>query len=451
MDERSPAVVRQADTPTTTDSLPRGLLAVAARLLDRAGGITLQELAREARVFFSSSAKGGLRIAAIGLVPELTLDVARITAFSAGARVVGSFCYALTRKHVEELEQLCPDIILFTGGTDGGNERYNLRNAEMLRDSSLGGTIVYAGNASIADRVMETLSGKKALVAENVMPDIGAMNVEPARELIREIFLDEIVRGKGLSDIVERTGASPKPTPLGVFELIEAISQEDASWRDFGAMDMGGATTDFYSNSEPTSGDPSVVLRGVEEPRVKRTVEGDLGMRVSAAALYETAGRYIVTEAEKRGHSKEAVEEFVRRVHAHTEFRPESDVERELDLILAKACVRHATARHAGRVREVFTPTGKVYVQRGKDLRRIKRIIGTGGYLARCEDAEVYEAATAADPGGEERALLPESPEHYRDSAYLFPLLGNVVAAHRRAAVTIALNSLKKVPSVCKE
>lgn len=52
-------------------------------------------------------------------------------------------------------------------------------------------------------------------------------------------------------------------------------------------IDMGGATTDVYSASANTLS-PDTVLHGVPEPFVKRTVEGDLGMRVSAVVVGES-------------------------------------------------------------------------------------------------------------------------------------------------------------------
>ena len=45
--------------------------------------------------------------------------------------------------------------------------------------------------------------------------------------------------------------------------------------------------------------------------------------------------------------------------------------------------VETAIRRHAGMVVDVYTPTGKRQVVRGKDLSAVKMVIGTGGALAR--------------------------------------------------------------------
>ena len=124
------------------------------------------------------------------------------------------------------------------------------------------------------------------------MPEVGTINIEPAREVIRRIFLERIVDGKGL--VERRPGDRPRPwpTPLAVFELAGKIGATQPGWSDFGMIDMGGATTDFYSHTEAFTGGDSILLRGLHEPLLKRTVEGDLGLRVSAAALWESERAY---------------------------------------------------------------------------------------------------------------------------------------------------------------
>ena len=76
-----------------------------------------------------SSAAGGLRMACIGLVPEYTTEAGRLAALGAGAKVIGSFSYEMTKSELRQLESLEADIVLLTGGTDGGNKRTILHNA----------------------------------------------------------------------------------------------------------------------------------------------------------------------------------------------------------------------------------------------------------------------------------------------------------------------------------
>ncbi len=437
----------RSSVPTTQDNLVRGFSRVLAELLGRGEGVSLEGLAAEARVFFSSSAKGGLGIAAIGLVPDLTLQLARLAAMSAGGKVVRSFSFSLTRRDVQELERSAPDIILLSGGTDGGNTAYVLENARRLADSSLSCPMVYAGNRAAADDVAEILKSKEVTLTGNLMPEVGQVNIEPAREKIRKIFLDRIISGRGLSELVRVFGNPPRPTPLAVFELVEAIPKHDPAWNDIAVIDLGGATTDFYSNTESFLETDSVVLKGIREPRVKRTVEGDLGLRVSARSLWEAGRDYAGRRLEAEGLTADDMDRFVAGISSDTGLLPTTAAGTRLDRILAETCVYYSAMRHIGGWREAYTPQGKVYVQTGKDLRRVGAVIGTGGYLSRSEEQDVlrlpFEELRRC---GDEIKLGPASPRYFRDREYLFPLLGNLVEDLPTEAAALALASLEQFP-----
>lgn len=439
-------LLERVSVPTTQNNLVVGFHETLARLLHQDSHTSLEELKDRAEVFFSSSAKGGLRIAAIGLVPDLTLQLAKLAAMSAGGKVIKSFSFSLTSSDVKELEQLSPDIILFSGGTDGGNSKYVLENARKLESSRLSCPIVYAGNRAVAEEAINIMKSREVIVTENLMPEIGQVNIEPAREKIREIFLKRIVVGRGLAEIVELFGAQPKPTPLAVFELISAIPEFYPEWSDLAAIDIGGATTDFYSNTESYLETDTVVLKGIREPKVKRTVEGDLGMRVSARSLFETGQDYLQDRLREEGLEFKDMEEFVGRISDKIDYLPVGDKEKIFDRLLAEACVYYAALRHIGGWKEVYTPQGKVYMQTGKDLRRVKAIIGSGGFLS-----EERTAAVMAIPlkklrnYGEEIKLLPEKPDFYRDRYYLFSLLGNLIEKYPREASTLAVASVEKL------
>jgi uncharacterized protein (TIGR01319 family) len=431
---------RQASFPTTPDDLSRGFAAVR--------GVLLREKeAAGAPVYFSSSARGGLKIAAIGLTPDLTLSIARMAACSAGGKIVQAFSYRLTEEEAAELEALAPDIVLFTGGTDGGSEKTNLHNARVLAASRLSAVILYAGNRKIRSEVLASLAGKEAVAAENIMPEVGTVNIEPARDVIRRIFLEKIVDGKGLSAVVREAGTPPKPTPLAVFDLVQAIPAACPGWDDFAVVDLGGATTDFYSHTESFRGGDAILLRGVREPLLKRTVEGDLGLRVSVEALWASERTYLEERLRAEGCDAAAFSEYVRLAALKTDSRPTTAAEETYDALLASACVRAAARRHAGTLNRIFTPQGACHVQKGKDLTRVGRLIGSGGYLSRLSDGRVLAQACADAADADERILLPENPVLYADAGYLFPLLGNLVAAFPEAAPRAAVAQLKKLES----
>jgi uncharacterized protein (TIGR01319 family) len=424
----APSVARQAQTPTTQEDLSRGF-AIVADALRIGPGIPL---------YVSSSAKGGLSIAAIGIVPDLTVSAARLAAASAGGRIASHYAYKLTTENVAALEAQCPDIVLLCGGTDGGNESYVLRNAAALAGSRLQSAFLYAGNAALAGDVARILSGKRARVADNIMPAVGTLNIEPARAAIRAIFLERIVEGRGLEKVRALCASDPKPTPLAVYELLEAWGKADTL-----LIDMGGATTDVYSACRAFHGEEGTVLRGLEEPTLKRSVEGDLGLRVSARSAAETGRLYIQRRLAAATGGAASFEAWAQRAAADPAVIAASDDERLFDDVLAEACLYHALLRHAGTVTEVWTPGGRVRVQRGKDLRPLARIVASGGWLSRrASAAPLLRALDAArkDTGG--MSLLPRQPAVLADSRYIIPLLGNIAVSHPAAAVQLAESCL---------
>ncbi|MGQ9801450.1 MAG: methylaspartate mutase accessory protein GlmL [Candidatus Saccharicenans sp.] len=444
--EKGLRLEKRIAVPTTQDNLVRGFSQALAGLLQKDKDTPLRALTGQAEIYFSSSAKGGLRIAAIGLVPDLTLQLAKLAAMSAGGKVIASYAFALTRSDISQLEKLQPDILLFSGGTDGGNSQYVLENARKLVASSLSCPVIYAGNRAAAEEVVDLMPAKEVVVTENLMPEVGQVNLEPAREKIREIFLKRIVSGRGLSEIVELFGNLPKPTPLAVFELIEAIPRYQTYWSDLAAIDLGGATTDFYSNTESYLETDTVVLKGIREPKVKRTVEGDLGMRVSAQSLTDSGWPYLEERLLELRLEADRLRKYVDRISRDLDYLPQSEEETQFDSLLAETAVYYAALRHIGGWKETYTPQGKVYVQTGKDLRRVKAIIGSGGFLSAASSAEVMRLPLKKlQTYGQERKLLPEAPIFYADRQYLFSLLGNLVGKYPAEATALAVASVENL------
>jgi uncharacterized protein (TIGR01319 family) len=120
-------------------------------------------------------------------------------------------------------------------------------------------------------------------------------------------------------------------------------------------------------------------------------------------------------------------------------------VERALDKALGRAAVRVAMIRHAGSLREVYTPTGSVTVQEGKDLGDTAAVIGVGGVLAHGENPRfILEGATAA--GHDPQSLLPRNPALYLDRRYILFGIGLLAGVDRDAAAAIAAKHLESLP-----
>ncbi|HVP09376.1 MAG TPA: glutamate mutase L, partial [Burkholderiales bacterium] len=185
---------------------------------------------------------------------------------------------------------------------------------------------------------------------------------------------------------------------------------------------------------------PGVVRLGLPEPRVKRTVEGDLGMRHSAAALAEAAG--LEALAAECGLKPALCARLLSELGAQPGRLPATTEEEMLDRALARAAIRIAVRRHCGSVETVYTPTGAVTVQRGKDLREVRAVIGTGGVLAASRRPKSILEAALADPAAPQ-ALLPAAPRLLLDAEYLLYACGLLQSVDPLAALELALGHLR--------
>jgi len=393
----------------------------------------------------SSSAAGGLRMVTVGLVRELTAEAARRAALGAGAKLVGAFAYRLTRGDVDAIVALAPDIVLLAGGTDGGNRDVILHNAEVLGTSPLACPVVLAGNRDTIDDARDSLADKEVLATENVMPEFNVLNTEPARAAVRQVFIDRIVHAKGIDRAHEEFDAVLMPTPAAVLEGARLLADGCDGVAGLGPLiviDPGGATTDVHSVASGEPSAPGVVVHGLPEPRVKRTVEGDLGMRHNAVNIVDVAGVDAIAADARLDAAR--VGAIVGAFAADVERLPVAVDEIAVDQALVRAAVRHAVIRHCGVVRTVYSVTGPVVVQQGKDLSDVVAVIGTGGALVHGADPRSALEAALADPN-DPCSLRPKAPKLLLDRHYLLYACGLLASVEPKAALELALANLKSI------
>ncbi len=330
-----------------------------------------------------SSAAGGLKMVAVGLVPELTAEAAGKAALSAGAKLIKTYAYELSRSDLIEINDTAPDIVLLSGGTDGGNKENLLCNAKRLAEAEHKFLTVVAGNRSVAEDAARILivAGKEAVICENVMPEFNVLNIEPARKTIRDLFLKKIIYAKGLSEVRELTDGELMPTPSAVLKAAHLLAEGAGAASGLGdlmVIDIGGATTDVCTVARGAPTESRVVLKGLPEPYVKRTVEGDLGVRYNAVTVAEIAGTECISGL--CGLTAEKINRYINEMTNNPEILPGGNVEiAVLDNALARVAARIASERHSGTLEKVYTPMGEAYVQTGKNLTSVNTVIGTGG------------------------------------------------------------------------
>ena len=147
------------------------------------------------KVYACSSAAGGLKMAAIGLVEELTVEAAKRACFGAGGKVDVVLSHFINAHDVQTIIDKKIDIILLSGGTDGGNTTSVIHNAEMLGKAGIKIPIVYAGNRACQDEIQAIFKkyDLNGSITDNIMPKLNALNIDPARAIIKDIFMKNIV------------------------------------------------------------------------------------------------------------------------------------------------------------------------------------------------------------------------------------------------------------------
>lgn len=392
-----------------------------------------------------SSAAGGLRMVASGLVPELTSEAAKLASLGAGAKIVGLYSFQLTQDDLEDIQAAKPDIFLLVGGTDGGNSECILHNAAMLATLEPDFPVVIAGNRTAARQCQRILEKYETYVCPNVMPKFGVLNIEPTQKQIREIFLNRIIQAKGLSKAAELLSDILMPTPSAVLMAMELLAQGregECGIGDLVAVDVGGATTDVYSMADGMPEAMNTVYKGLPEPYSKRTVEGDIGMRYSVHGIVEAAGLNRVSQLAQLPPRR--VQELVDDLRRHTDSLPDGNPELEaLDHALASLAIEVAVSRHAGTMEETYTMMGQTFVQTGKDLTRVKQIVVTGGSLIHTKDTAAI-ARHALWSSAQPMSLRPKTAGIWVDRRYILAAMGLLSAHYPQTALRIMKKELEQ-------
>jgi uncharacterized protein (TIGR01319 family) len=429
-------LISAARVPSTVESdITIGL---EAALNEIAGKVSISNLEKK-EALACSSAAGGLRMVCVGFVPELTSEAANRAALGAGAKVVGRFSYKLTQQEVGEIEALSPDIVLISGGTDGGDEQVIIHNARVLSQTNHAvNNIIVAGNKTAYDEIRAIFAGnnKRVLYTKNVMPEIGVLDVAPCNREIRELFMKNIIEAKGIAKAKAIIKDVIMPTPSAVLEAAKLIASGWGDVAGFGELiviDVGGATTDVHSIARGNPSRSDIIMAGLPEPYEKRTVEGDLGLKYNIDTLLE-----LVKGREMQPDFDDIVRCF------HEGKLPETEEEIACHRLLSCLTVEVAMSRHVGRIEVVYGPTGEMLVQHGKDLTHVKSVIGTGGpIIFSGNPRKILEGALFQK---ENPAMLkPKDPKFYLDERYILYAVGLLSQVEPGKALNLAKKYLKQI------
>jgi uncharacterized protein (TIGR01319 family) len=387
-----------------------------------------------------SSAAGGLRVVSIGLVPELSSEAARRAALGAGAKIVGHFSHDLPQSEIRKIENIRPDLLLLVGGTDGGNLKTIVHNATMLAHSKVSAPIIVAGNKCATDKIEQIFNASPKVVARfanNVMPEIGKLEVDDCREAMREVFMQNIVKAKGIDKARELVSDIIMPTPVAVLNAAVLLANGVDGEEGLGeiiVVDIGGATTDIDSVAWGRPSQGGVLMKGLPEPFAKRTVEGDLGVRHNIDVLIQIGKeKGIVLDPE-----------VISTFQSQPSRVPKNQIEWSVDNELARIAVETAFERHVGKIEVVYGPMGEMLTQVGKDFCEVTKVIGTGGPIVFSSYPQKILSGIITH-SERARLLKPKKPDFYVDEKYIMYAMGLLAQFEPRRALKIMKKYLKPI------
>ena len=372
----------------------------------------------------TSSAGGGLQMMVAGVVKSMSGESAERAALGAGSIVMEVLASNDGRKPHEKItriRQLRPDMILLSGGVDGGTTKHVVELAEILKAANpqprLGSDyklpVIYAGNNKASTEITKTLGEQADLtIVENIRPVLERENLNPSRDKIHDLFMEHVMQqAPGYNKLMSWTDAPIMPTPGAVGSLIEMIAEEDNI--SVVGVDIGGATTDIFS---------------VFQNQFNRTVSANLGMSYSicnvlAEASLKNVLRWVPFDIDEKELTNRIGNKMIRPTTV-----PQSMEELKIEQAIAREALRLSFIQHKAfavnlkgvqkerTISDAFeqSDSGLSLV----DMMDLDLLVGSGGVLSHAPRRE-QSARMLID------SFLPEGITQLAvDSIFMMPQLG---------------------------
>ncbi len=450
--EKKGDVYRQTyrgEAPTTVEApfedVTRGVLNSIEELEDLSGRKILEggRIIKPAQgnvgvdVYVStSSAGGGLQMMVMGAVKMMTAESAQRAALGAGAivmDVLASNDRLPPHEKIERIRKLRPDMLLLSGGTDGGTVKHVVELAEYVRaarpKARLGTTfrlpVIYAGNKDAREQIRKILEDVVDLaITENIRPTLEEENLQPARLRIQELFLEHVMaHAPGYKKLMEWVDAEIMPTPAAVGNIMQTIARK--SGINILGVDIGGATTDVFS---------------VFDKVFNRTVSANLGMSYSVSNVLTEAGvenvmRWVPFEMDEQELQNRVKNKMIRPTTI-----PQTLEELKIEQALAREALRLALTQHkllvtplkgVQRVKSLAEAFEQVEEQTLVKMEKLDLIVGSGGILSHAPRRvqAMLMMIDAFQPVGVTQLAV--------DSIFMMPHLGVLATISEKAATDV--------------
>ena len=389
-------------------------------------------------IFIStSSAGGGLQMMVGGVVKGMSGESAQRAALGAGAivmDVLASNDGRLYHEKVKRIRQLRPDMILLSGGIDGGTINHVVELSEVLQAANpkprLGINyklpVIYAGNQSATEMVQKRLGRTTDLICvDNIRPTLEEENLQPSRDKIHDLFMEHVMaQAPGYKKLMSWTNVPIMPTPGAVGEIIQKIAEEEKI--SVVGVDIGGATTDVFS---------------VFKNKFNRTVSANLGMSYSICNVLSEAGidnvmKWVPFELDEK--------ELTNRI-ANKMIRP-TTIPQTLNALKIEQAISREALRLSFKQHKEFAVDLKG-IQKERTISDAFEQSGSGDTLVNMLDLDLLVGSGGVLSHAPRRsqsarmlidAFLPEGITKLAvDSIFMMPQLGVLSTVHKKAAIEV--------------
>ena len=443
-------LTHRGEAPTTVEApfedVTRGVLNSIIELEELSGRKILdgEEIIRPSKgesgidIYIStSSAGGGLQMMVGGVVKNMTGQSAERAALGAGAIVMDVLSSNDGRQYhqkVERIRQLRPDMILLSGGVDGGTITHVVELSEVIQNANpkprLGSEyklpIIFAGNIDAQEEVEKRLGDITDLtVVPNIRPELEVENLAPSRDKIHDLFMEHVMaQAPGYKKLIDLTDAPIMPTPGAVGEIIKKISEKDKI--NVVGVDIGGATTDVFS---------------VFDGEFNRTVSANLGMSYSVCnvlteAQFDSVVRWLPFSIDEKELTNRISNKMIRPTTV-----PQTIEDLKIEQAIAREALRLSFIQHKSfavtlqgvqkqrTISDAFEQgmSGETIV----NMMSLDLLVGSGGVLSHAPSRnQAFRMLIDS--------FLPEGVTGIAvDSIFMMPQLGVLSTVHEDAAVQV--------------
>jgi hypothetical protein len=290
-------------------------------------------------VVLTLSLQADVRVALVGLLPDISLRSVRKLTDSAPVRVVAEISLGDRRTDEGRMDALCqakPDLILVAGGSEGGASEAVLQLMEVVGLSiymmppESKPQVLFMGNTAVALKVQDLLKACDCAVttARNIRPSLDNEELDPGRVALNEMTA-QILRARlaGIEGLLSWTGGILTPSPLGLGTIIQLLGRSAPPKKGALGVSVGSGSTTLAAAFGDT---------------MELSVRPDLNLGRSAPRLLEHTSVLEILRWLPMELSGEALKDYLHNKALYPQTIPATTEDLRIEMAIVRELIRAA-------------------------------------------------------------------------------------------------------------